>query len=575
MVEVVHITEIKIVRNNQPVTQKEYVLGDDQILISRTNLKGQITYVNPAFVAVSGFKREELMGSHHNIVRHPDMPQDAYKDFWDTIQKGDIWRGVIKNRRKNGDHYWVESNATPIIENGQVCGYASMRIKPSPEQIRTAERVYAMIREGRRGYCLDQGTICRSGLFGWLGKLNLRSIKARITVFIVVATLMAALSGGISIAGEMGGIDKALLIPVEIGALAIGLIVLVLLGVTTARALTRPLDEARRFTLQIASGNLGATPPVVLRSDEIGRVQAALDIMRKSLGSIVGDVRDGVDQVTPSVKDIAAGNDDLSSRTEQQAASLQQTAASMEEITTTVKHNTDNARQVTQLASQNADRSRDSGEMMHRVVNTMDEITEGSRKIAEIVGLIDSIAFQTNILALNASVEAARAGEHGRGFAVVAQEVRNLATRSADAAKEIRGLINQSTHQINDGAELVRKAQATLTETVDAAIRVNDLMGEITSASEEQSDGISQVNDAVTQMDQVTQQNAARVQASAHAASELDAQTVMLNEAIQAFREPGAGAEEIPRKGQSLPPASQNNKMTVQHDGSAPSNIKG
>ena len=563
-------------RNNQPVTQKEYVFGDDQILISRTNRYGKITYVNPAFVEVSGFTREELIGSPHNIVRHPDMPQAAYKDLWETIESGNIWRGLIKNRRKNGDHYWVESNVTPIVENGRVCGYASMRIKPSREQISTAEPVYAGLREGRGGYRLDQGTIRRTGLAGWFGKLNPRSINARIGLFIGVGTLMAAVSGGISILGEMQGIDKAQLLPVEIGVLATGLLILVLLGVNTARAVTRPLDEAKRFTLQIASGNLGATPPTV-RSDELGSVQAALDIARKSLGSIVGDVRSGVDQVTPAVKDIAAGNDDLSSRTEQQASSLQQTASSMEEITTTVKHNADNARQVSQLASQNAERSRDSGDMMNRVVATMDEITEGSRQMTEIIGLIDSIAFQTNILALNASVEAARAGEQGRGFAVVAQEVRNLATRSADAAKEIRGLIDQSSHQINDGAELVRKAQETLSETVDAATRVNDLMDEITTASEEQSNGISEVNDAVTQMDQVTQQNASRVQTSAHAASELEAQTGMLNDAIKAFRAPGAGDEEVPREGASNSSSSPQSTSTskAQSSGSSQTRASG
>jgi aerotaxis receptor len=269
--------------------------------------------------------------------------------------------------------------------------------------------------------------------------------------------------------------------------------------------------------------------------------------MRRSLGSIVGDVNRGIEVVTPAARDIAQGNEDLSSRSEQQAASLQQTASSMEEITATVGQNAENARQASRLSGEASRAVSESGEVMGQVVDTMGRITASSEKMAVIIGTIDSIAFQTNILALNASVEAARAGEHGRGFAVVAQEVRNLAGRSADAAKQIRDLIAGSGREIESGAELVRRAEAAIESVVTSVTRVNDIMGDISAASEEQSTGINQINQAVAQMDGVTRQNAERVQASARAAASLEAQVDSLTHSIAVFRLQG-GAEQAPAK---------------------------
>ncbi|MDR9440724.1 MAG: methyl-accepting chemotaxis protein, partial [Halomonas sp.] len=367
--------------------------------------------------------------------------------------------------------------------------------------------------------------------------------------------------------------EQQLMLMVQAGMLAIGLLVLFVISTLTLRAMLRPLRDAEAFTLQIASGNLAADVPS-RRRDELGRLLEALDIMRKSLGSIVGDVNGGIRVVTPAARDIASGNEDLSARTEQQAASLQQTASSMEEMTTTVQHNSDNARQASGLASENAARTQETGDLMHQVVDTMGQITEGSRKMTEIINVIDSIAFQTNILALNASVEAARAGEQGRGFAVVAGEVRKLAGRSADAASEIRELIDGSARQIDGGADLVRKAETSLNAVMEASTRVNDIMGEITAASEEQSNGIGQINQAVVEMDQVTQQNAARVQASARAAGELEQQASLLSNAISAFRLQGAGMERAPslakRRSSHQAPDSESQRRSSSHQGASP-----
>ncbi|MBB3140402.1 methyl-accepting chemotaxis protein [Halomonas organivorans] len=698
-------------RNNQPVTQREYVLKDDHFLISRTDLKGRVTYANPAFVEVSGFERDELVGAPHNLVRHPDMPPAAFQDLWDTLAAGETWQGLVKNRRKNGDHYWVDASVSPIVEEGEIVGHASMRTKPERAEVELAEAVYARMREGHKtGYTLNRGRLERRGLVGRLGRLNLRSMRAKVVAMVLVAGVLLAMAGGLGLFGidaagqrlealdrdglqdvarlqqidqvvtkshqaltsrepfelinqrdevvasleqaetrletlwsayrdrelnqgeaatafgerldeyRQAGLEHALellnaednfkvfselpphaeqmrdwgnalsdsvnaLITAKQEAataladqartaeqrmmlglavmLGLGLLVLVVLGLIQLRALVRPLREAERFTLQIASGNLAASAPT-RRRDEVGRMLGALELMRKSLGSIVGNVNDGVERVAPAARDIATGNEELASRTEQQAASLQQTASSMEEMTTTVQHNSDNARQASGLASDNATRTGETGELMQQLVGTMGEITDGSKKMTEIIDVIDSIAFQTNILALNASVEAARAGEQGRGFAVVAGEVRQLASRSASAAQEIKALIDGSARQIEGGAELVKRAETSLAEVLEASTRVNDIMGEITAASDEQSNGIGQINQAVMEMDRVTQQNAARVQSSAQAATELDQQATELAHAVAAFRLRGAGMERAPslaqRRGgesrQPLPAAS-------------------
>ncbi|CAM4056276.1 methyl-accepting chemotaxis protein [Vreelandella rituensis] len=309
---------------------------------------------------------------------------------------------------------------------------------------------------------------------------------------------------------------------------------LVLLGGLTLRRMIRPLNEAMALTLQIAAGNLAARMPVT-RRDEVGKLMDALNVMRKSLGSIVGDVNAGIQVVTPAAQAIAGENDDLAARTEQQAASLQQTASSMEQMTTTVMHNTDNAHQVGKLSDDNVRLATQGGDLMLEVVTTMAQITAGSRKMSEIIDVIDSIAFQTNILALNASVEAARAGEQGRGFAVVANEVRHLAGRSAMAAKDIRRLIDHSAQQINSGTDVVGQAGAVIEDAVAATWRFNLLIRDISGASEEQGNGIGQINQAIMEMDKITQQNSIRVQRSARAAADLEDQARELEVAVAAF----------------------------------------
>jgi methyl-accepting chemotaxis protein len=336
--------------------------------------------------------------------------------------------------------------------------------------------------------------------------------------------------------------------------------VLVVIWQGLQHLLLKPLHSIMNHIRAIAGG---LTQEIAISGrNEMGQLAAGLHEMQQSLVTTVSAVRGSTDSIYTGAGEIAAGSNDLSARTEQQAASLEETAASMEELTATVKQNSDNARQATLLAKNASETAARGGHVVDNVVRTMNEIADSSQQIAHITGVIDSIAFQTNILALNAAVEAARAGEQGRGFAVVAGEVRTLASRSAQAAKEIKGLIENSVSRVNTGSEQVSEAGTTMKEIVAAVTRVTDIMGEISSASDEQSRGIEQVSLAVSQMDSVTQQNAALVQESATAAAALEDQSEQLRQAVAAFRLNGKEKAVAPRPAsvktpQLLRPATQ------------------
>jgi len=339
--------------------------------------------------------------------------------------------------------------------------------------------------------------------------------------------------------------------------LMIGLAILqVVLGWLFARSLalgiTRPLEKAVNVAEAVAAGDLTTRvdDELVTRKDETGKLMHALHAMTGNLARIVGQVRSGTDAIGTASREIATGNLDLSARTERQAGALEETASAMEELTSTVAQNADNARQANQLAASASSVAQQGGEVVSQVISTMGSINESSRKIVDIISVIDGIAFQTNILALNAAVEAARAGEQGRGFAVVASEVRSLAQRSASAAKEIKTLIDDSVAKVGSGSELVERAGTTMDEVVASVRQVADIVSEITAASSEQSDGISQVNLAITDMDQTTQQNAALVEQAAAAAEAMQEQAARLSEVVSQFKvlaqdQVGYGSEEV------------------------------
>jgi len=326
-----------------------------------------------------------------------------------------------------------------------------------------------------------------------------------------------------------------------IGLLVV-LAVIVFSSTTLLRAIMRPLSAALGYFDNIAAGNL-ANRIEIGRQDEMGRLMQGLVKMQQQLSATVHSVRGGSNAIAIASKEISDGNMDLSRRTEAQAAALEETASSLEELTSTVRQNADNARQANQLALTASDVAGRGGELVSQVVDTMSTINGSSRKIADIIGVIDGIAFQTNILALNAAVEAARAGEQGRGFAVVATEVRNLAQRSAAAAKEIKELITASVEQVDAGSQLVDRAGATMNDIVNSVQRVTGIMNEIMIAGEEQSEGINQINQSILQMDEVTQQNAALVEEAAAAAGSMQEQAAALEQMVSTFQLDHASAQ--------------------------------
>ena len=889
-------------RTNLPVTQNEIVMRDDQMIVSKTDLKGQITYINRDFLDISGFTEAELIGQPHNIVRHPDMPSEAYTDLWRTLKAERPWIGLVKNRCKNGDYYWVEAHATPLYENGQVVGYMSVRKKPNRATIDATDAIYRQFREGKAGgmqinlgQAVSGGGMARSfadisiksklngamllmsallliigaiGLMG-MGKTNdgLRDVyelhttgladitsinrnvlrnrilvesalldpaaenvakkaeemqaniatitkiaaeyKARMTDpeqketferfaadrgnFVkegLLATMELLKAGKVDEARKVffdkteplnakvvEHVNKLRTFHIEgakqefadstsryetIRAIAIGIIILgILLAITAASILIRtiitPLTEAGETFMKISQAQYGnfvnitrndetgkflqkleimqtrlgfdvaeaarqadetlrikialdnvstgvmiannertiiyantavqrilkgaesairkqlpnfdadnmigvnidtfhknpehqakllanftstytanleiggrhlrvtASPVINARNDRLGAVAEWLDrtnevMVEKEVASIVdgalrgdfvtrislegkegffkqlseglnqlsevtqtgltdvarvlqlvaagdlteqisadyqgifgqlkddtnttierlrevvGSIKEATDAIDTAAKEIAAGNQDLSSRTEEQASSLEETSSSMEQLNATVRQNADNAKQANELAKRSNDGVVKGGQVVKQVVITMGEIQASSKRISDIIGVIDGIAFQTNILALNAAVEAARAGEQGRGFAVVATEVRNLAQRSATAAKEIKTLIAESVDKVESGAKLVHQAGATMDEVVVSFQQVARLVTDIASASREQSAGIEQTTLAVSQMDEVTQQNAALVEEAAAAAESLEEQARGLVETVNMFK---------------------------------------
>lgn len=667
-------------------TSAIYEIADDEVLISRSDRQGRITYANQTFVEVSGYSLDEIMGEPHSLFRHPSMPKAVFKNLWETIEAGKTWQGLIKNRRQSGEAYWLHTTIAPLLDGGRVVGYTSIRRKASAEAIARAEHAYNAMQQGKvRGFKLHYGAIRRTGVRGWVKRFSFSSMQAKLMGMVLASIFLLVLAGAAGVYGltssaerlrtlnqtglegitdlqqidqrvsqaiqtlepavrnprradldvletqltnmsadieaswqgytalreAAGGVQDGLaahlatfiaasdvafaairdgngfaafeafndtvqptsasisatvnllvdqeraaahtlmenaeqqqqvLLYGQLGVLLLGIVLMIGLSMAVLKSLIKSLNEARRVTFQIAAGNL-ADRVTLKRDDELGELLNSLETMRASLSGLITEVGNKVDVVTPASEHIKQQNEELASRTEQQASSLQQTASSMDQMTATVQQNTENARQANQLAMQNATTSRETGERMQALVERMERIAASANKMTDIISVIDGIAFQTNILALNASVEAARAGEQGRGFAVVANEVRNLAGRSADAAGEIRRLIDTSSQEISGGAQAVKEAEAAIEQVVIQVLKVSDIMEEISTASEEQSSGIAQINTAVSEMDHVTQQNASKVQSISSAAQDLTREALGLANVIAAFRLEGAEEE--------------------------------
>lgn len=524
-------------KKNYPINKNEVKVQPDQYLISKTDLKGRITYANPAFIEISGFNQDELIGKAHNVVRHPDMPPAAFEDLWRTLQAGKPWLGLVKNRRKDGGFYWVQAFVAPIVEKGQITGYSSVRTRPTEAQIQQAHAAYEKINQGTlRGYTLQQGQLVRTGWRKYLSLLplpfqpTLAAAAFRLTVVGLLGLGLGAYLAFINPALAQGTYAYGLM-----GLFALLALLICRMSWRLARQAIRSLQQASDIAQQIAAGNL------VVDTDSLEQQHSGhskklffiLSIMRKGLSAIATDTHQGIDASLRVAAQLHHNNTLLANRTQEQAVFLEQTAASMEELTTTVQQTADNANAASELAQHSMSTAEKGGLVIEDLVLTMRSTESQSKQIASIVNLIESIAFQTNILALNAAVEAARAGDSGRGFAVVASEVRNLALRSSQAALDIKALIDTSIQGISLGAQQAEKAGTSIQDIVKAAEQVNQIIHDIAAASNEQASGLSQVHHAMEQMDNVTRQNTQLVDELGQTVQQLNFHAQDLNQAIR------------------------------------------
>jgi aerotaxis receptor len=514
-------------RDNGFVTQREFPLSEGDTLLSTTDLKGRITYANDSFIHCSGFEREELYGKAHNLVRHPDMPEGAFADMWRTVQQGSPWTALVKNRRKDGDHYWVRANASPIRRGGDVVGYLSVRTRPDAAEVEQHERIYQRLREGDTRLGLQRGHVVRNGWLQLWSRWKFVSLAARMRLGVA----------GLWLLGLAQATALAPQVDARLGAgVAVWTVALLLAAWWLRVAVHVPLGLVLAEAQAVGSGQK-ARSLFQGRADEIGCLMRSIEQAGLNLVSLVGDIQGKSLRVSEGAVDLQQGNEELARRTSDAAASLEETAAATEQLATTIQANSETAQEAADMAGKAVAVAARSADMVTQARANMAGIAQSSQRVADITALIDGIAFQTNILALNAAVEAARAGEHGRGFAVVASEVRALSIKSADAAKEIKQLIEASARQVDAGARAVSGAGDAMAEAVGAVERLAAMMESIRLASREQAGGVAQINVALNRLEQMTQENATQVQHSASLSRTLSEQAQRLDEAASVFRQ--------------------------------------
>ncbi|WP_042292957.1 methyl-accepting chemotaxis protein [Citrobacter sedlakii] len=496
------------------VTQQNTPLDDDTTLMSTTDLHSYITHANDTFVTVSGYSLNELLAQPHNLVRHPDMPKAAFADMWYTLKQGEPWSGIVKNRCKNGDHYWVRANAVPMVREGQVTGYMSIRTRATEEEIAAVEPLYQALNENRCARRIHKGLVVRKG---WLGKLPSLPLRWRVRGVMTLLFVMVA-------AGLYASDAPAL--AYLMSALALGAGTVIFEG-----QIVRPIENVAKQALKVATGERNSVMHLN-RSDELGLTLRAVGQLGLMCRWLINDVSSQVSSVRNGSETLAKGNDDLNKHTRQTVDNVQQTVATMNQMAASVKQNSETASAADKLSSAASSAATQGGEAMDTVIKTMDDIANSTQRIGTITTLINDIAFQTNILALNAAVEAARAGEQGKGFAVVAGEVRHLASRSASAANDIRKLIDASADKVQSGSQQVHAAGRTIDDIVSQVQNVTQLIAQISHATSEQADGLSSLTRAVDELNHITQKNAELVEESAQVSAMVKHRASRLEDAV-------------------------------------------
>ncbi|MEC5398931.1 methyl-accepting chemotaxis protein [Uliginosibacterium sp. H1] len=538
-------------RTNLPVIDVETPIPPDVFIYSRTDLKGLITEANAAFAEISGFQREEMLGQPHNIVRHPDMPPEAFDDMWRTLKSGRPWKGIVKNRRKDGGYYWVEANVSPVRENGNVVGFQSVRSRPSREQIDGATEAYRRLREGDRSIEVDNGRVRQRH-----GALSLRARDLSFQLYTLV--LLAALAAGLLLAGDAvpAGIGQGLGIVLLLACLLTG-------GWLVPRSFRHLHDIEETLAGVLSRGDL-ATSMATPRSDIIGRIGTRLDSLlaaTRATLQIIGDATREVSTSTVNLNDdmgrLVGTSDAQSNETSTAAAGIEEMTVSISEVAAHVRDTHGISRDVEACAERGAslsEQARAAIEALSHTVGssaeTVEKLGDGTQEVGQIARVIKEIAEQTNLLALNAAIEAARAGEQGRGFAVVADEVRKLAERTTTATREIDDVIariqndteaavqgmRQSAQQVEGSVALVRDARVALDEIQAQARGLQSRVGEISHTANEQTTAMEHMARGLERIARETEENVEVARATQALAHRLDDNVDRMSKAVRQYR---------------------------------------